>query len=105
LAREEGLLTPNGPVEYGGQGLGMAERAPVFEEAGFSLFGPMALNVNAPDEGNIHLLDRVASSLQRERYLAPLVRGEVRSAFAMTEPAPGAGSDPVALTTRAARVD
>ncbi|MFF4053963.1 acyl-CoA dehydrogenase family protein [Streptomyces chartreusis] len=103
-ARERGLLTPHGPQDLGCLGLGMVERASVFEAAGRSLFGPMALNVNAPDEGNIHLLDVVATAVQRERYLRPLVQGEVRSAFAMTEPAPGAGSDPSLLTTTATRV-
>ena len=82
------------PVEFGGLGLGMVDRAPVFEAAGRALFGPMALNINAPDEGNLHLLEQVAVGSQRERYLAPLARGEQRSAFAMTEPPPGAGSDP-----------
>lgn len=104
-AAAAGLLTPHGPVEFGGLALSMTERAPVFEEAGYSLFGPLALNVNAPDEGNVHLLDHVATGAQRERYLAPLVRGEWRSAFAMTEPAPGAGADPSALATRARRVE
>mgnify|MGYP002620573968 CR=1 FL=1 len=104
-ARELGLLAPQAPTDCGGQGLTMTERAPVFEEAGYSLFGPMALNINAPDEGNIHLLDRVATPEQRERYLKPLVAGEMRSAFAMTEPAPGAGSDPAALAARARRAD
>lgn len=104
-ARAAGLLAPQGPVDCGGLGLTMTQRAGVLEAAGYSLFGPMALNVHAPDEGNIHLLDRVASDEQRERYLRPLVAGECRSAFAMTEPAPGAGSDPTALTTRATRTD
>ncbi len=104
-ARERGLLAPHGPTDCGGLGLGMVDRAPVFEEAGYSLFGPMALNVNAPDEGNMHLLDHVATADQRERYLRPLVTGQVRSAFAMTEPAPGAGADPGMLSTRASRVD
>lgn len=104
LARERGLLTPHGPRDLGGLGLNMTERAPIFEEAGYSLFGPVALNVNAPDEGNIHLLDKVATPAQRERYLRPLVAGEWRSAFAMTEPAPGAGSDPEALATTAERI-
>lgn len=104
-ARRRGLLTPHASRELGGLGLGMVDRAPVFEAAGRSLFGPMALNINAPDEGNVHLLERVASANQRERYLVPLVRGETRSAFAMTEPAPGAGSDPSMLSTRAERVD
>lgn len=105
LAREAGLLAVHGPVEYGGRGLTMTQRAPVFEEAGYSLFGPMALNVAAPDEGNIHMLDRIAVGSQRERYLQPLVAGDVRSGFAMTEPAPGTGADPDALSTRAVKVD
>jgi acyl-CoA dehydrogenase len=104
-ARAEGLLAPHGPVDCGGRGLGMEERAPVFEAAGRSLFGPMALNINAPDEGNVHLLDQVASDAQRARYLAPLVSGQARSAFAMTEPSPGAGADPTMLTTAATKVD
>jgi acyl-CoA dehydrogenase len=104
-ARLRGLLAPHGPVDCGGLGLGMVDRAPVFEAAGYSLFGPMALNINAPDEGNIHLLDQVATQQQRERYLRPLVDGQTRSAFAMTEPSPGAGADPTMLATRAVKVD
>jgi alkylation response protein AidB-like acyl-CoA dehydrogenase len=104
-ARDAGVLAPHAPVEYGGLGLNMVERAPVFEAAGYSLFGPLAVNVAPPDEGNVHMLDHVASSAQREKYLAPLARGEVRSGFAMTEPAPGAGSDPTALSTRATKFD
>ncbi|MDT5153086.1 MAG: acyl-CoA dehydrogenase [Mycobacterium sp.] len=102
-ARQAGLLAPHGPVQFGGLGLGMCDRAPVFEAAGYSLFGPLALNVAAPDEGNVHLLAHVATAEQQDRYLQPLVLGEIRSAFAMTEPAPGAGSDPSMLTTRAER--
>ena len=105
MARERGLLAVHGPVDCGGLGLGMVERAPVFEASGRSVFGPMAMNINAPDEGNIHLLDHVATAAQRERYLRPLVDGRTRSAFAMTEPAPGAGADPSMLTTRATKVD
>ncbi|MQY25971.1 acyl-CoA dehydrogenase family protein [Nocardia aurantia] len=102
-AKEAGVFAPHAPLEYGGLGLGMSDRAPVFEEAGYSLFGPAALNIAAPDEGNLHLLAHVASPEQRHEFLAPLAAGDVRSAFAMTEPAPGAGSDPAALTTRAER--
>ena len=104
-ARGRGIFAPHGPVDCGGLGLGMVDRAPVFEAAGRSLFGPMAVNIHAPDEGNMHLLDHVASASQREQFLLPLVRGDVRSGFAMTEPAPGAGADPAALTTRATRVE
>src|SRR6201994_2061984 len=99
-----GLFAPHVPAEYGGLGLDMRNRAPVFEEAGYSLFGPLALNVASPDEGNMHLLETVATPEQKERYLRPLATGDVRSCFAMTEPAPGAGSDPAALATRAVRV-
>lgn len=102
-ARSRGLLSPHAPVEYGGLGLGMVDRAPVFEAAGHSLFGPLALNIAAPDEGNVHLLAHVATVAQRGEFLQPLVAGGVRSAFAMTEPAPGAGSDPTALQTAARR--
>lgn len=102
-AREFGVFAPHVSLELGGLGLGMVDRAPVFEAAGRALFGPMAVNANAPDEGNVHLLEHVAVGSQRERYLAPLARGELRSAFAMTEPPPGAGSDPSALRTTARR--
>lgn len=104
-AKAAGVFAPHAPVEFGGAGLDMSDRAPVFEEAGYSLFGPIALNIGAPDEGNVHLLAHVASAAQKEQFLAPLAHGDQRSAFAMTEPAPGAGSDPAALTTAAAKVD
>jgi acyl-CoA dehydrogenase len=100
-AKEIGVFAPHAPREFGGHGLGMADRAPVFEAAGYSVFGPVALNIAAPDEGNVHLLAHVATAEQKSRWLAPLVGGTIRSAFAMTEPAPGAGSDPSALHTRA----
>lgn len=100
-AKEAGIFAPHAPVEFGGLGLNMTDRAPVFEETGYSLFGPVATNIAAPDEGNVHMLAHVASAAQKEQFLAPLARGDQRSAFAMTEPAPGAGSDPSALNTRA----
>jgi acyl-CoA dehydrogenase len=101
LAREAGVFAPHVAKEYGGHGLDMRGRAVVFEEAGRSLFGPLALNIAAPDEGNMHLLEAVATEEQKERYLRPLAEGKVRSSFSMTEPAPGAGSDPAALATTA----
>ena len=104
-AKTAGVFAPHAPIEYGGHGLNMSDRAPVFEEAGYSLFGPIACNLGAPDEGNVHLLAHIASAAQREQFLAPLARGAVRSAFAMTEPAPGAGSDPSALTTGAVKAE
>src|ERR1700744_3924545 len=103
-ARQAGVFAPHVSAEYGGCGLDMRGRAAVFEEAGYSLLGPLALNIAAPDEGNMHLLETVATADQKTRYLHPLAAGDIRSCFAMTEPAPGAGSDPNALTTRAERV-
>lgn len=104
-AKDAGVFAPHAAAEYGGHGLDMRARALVFEEAGYSLLGPLALNIAAPDEGNIHLLERVASAEQKERYLRPLAAGAIRSCFAMAEPAPGAGSDPAALSTIATRAD
>ncbi|MEP9416561.1 acyl-CoA dehydrogenase family protein [Gordonia sp. VNQ95] len=104
-AKEAGVFAPHAPVEFGGLGLDMSDRAPVFESAGYSTFGPVALHIGAPDEGNVHMLAHIASEEQRHRYLAPLATGDVRSAFAMTEPSPGAGSDPNALRTAAVKVD
>jgi acyl-CoA dehydrogenase len=102
-ARDAGLWLPQLPAEYGGLGLGLLELCPIFEEAGRSLLGPLALNCSAPDEGTMHLLLRFATLEQKERYLRPLAEGRLRSTFAMTEPAPGAGSDPSMLQTRARR--
>ncbi|MFC4003725.1 acyl-CoA dehydrogenase family protein [Prauserella oleivorans] len=102
-AKDAGVFAPHVAPEYGGHGLDMRGRAAVFEEAGYSLLGPLALNIAAPDEGNMHMLEAIATDEQKERYLRPLASGEIRSCFAMTEPAPGAGSDPSALTTYAER--
>lgn len=102
-ARDAGLWAPQLPVELGGLGLSLLECVPVLEEAGRSLLGPLALHCAAPDEGNMHLLHLYAAPGQRERWLLPLARGEIRSAFAMTEPPPGAGSDPALIRTTAAR--
>ena len=104
-AREAGVFAPHVPVALGGLGLDHRAIAVVFEEAGYSLLGPQALNCAAPDEGNMLLLEKVATAAQREQFLVPLAAGEARSCFAMTEPAPGAGSDPSMLATRAERVD
>ncbi|EMB5857446.1 acyl-CoA dehydrogenase family protein [Acinetobacter baumannii] len=96
-----GLLTPHASREMGGLGWSHLQKAVAFEEAGYSALGPIALNIHAPDEGNIHLLDVVANDAQKERWLKKLVAGEIRSCFTMTEPAPGAGSDPSMLQTTA----
>jgi acyl-CoA dehydrogenase len=102
-AKAAGLWAPQLPAEYGGQGLELLDACPVFEAAGRSLLGPLALGCAAPDEGNAHLLLLAATEVQKEKYLRPLAAGEVRSTFSMTEPAPGAGSDPGMMRTRAER--
>jgi acyl-CoA dehydrogenase len=102
-ARSAGLLTPHASPEMGGLGLSHRAKAVVFEEAGYSRLGPTAMNIHAPDEGNIHLMEAVASADQKERWLRPQVQGLIRSCFAMTEPPPGAGADPSMLMTTAVR--
>lgn len=100
-----GLFAPHVSEELGGLGLDLRGQCAVFEEAGTSLLGPLALNCAAPDEGNMAMLDKIAGPAQKERYLVPLCAGDARSCFAMTEPAPGAGSDPSMLRTTARPVD
>lgn len=101
-AKEAGVFGPLSSPEYGGLGLDMRGLATVMEAAGASLIGPLAVNCSAPDDGNIHLLAHAATVAQARRYLAPLASGEIRSSIAMSEPAPGAGSDPNMLITAAA---
>ncbi|HWK49098.1 MAG TPA: acyl-CoA dehydrogenase family protein [Steroidobacter sp.] len=100
-ARQAGVLTPH--IRPDGTHLTQRETATVLIRTGLSPLGPLACNTNAPDEGNMFLLGKVASPTQKERFLEPIVRGEVRSAFLMTEPADdqGAGSDPSMLQTTA----
>jgi acyl-CoA dehydrogenase len=100
-ARAAQVYGPTLPRHLGGLELNWRGIAIALEEAGTSLLGPQALNCTAPDEGNMHLLELVASESQRQKYLVPLASGETRSCFAMTEPAPGAGSDPSQLCTTA----
>jgi len=101
LARAAGLLAPHVGREWGGLGLDHVSCAIAFEAAGYSLIGPIAMNCSAPDEGNMHMLEVIATDAQKRRFLAPLASGAVRSCFAMTEPAPGAGADPSLLATEA----
>lgn len=103
-ARALGLLVPHLGPEWGGSGLSISQMVPVFKAAGFSPLGPIALNIQAPDEGNMHLLEVVANEEQKARFLKPLALGTTRSAFLMTEPDGGAGSDPSMLATRAERI-
>lgn len=100
-ARDAGVLTPH--ILPDGSHLTQRETAIVLKASGLSPLGPVAVNTMAPDEGNMFLLGKVASPGQKERFLRPIVAGEARSAFFMTEPAAdgGAGSDPSMLKTRA----
>ena len=101
LARNAGILSPHAPKHYGGLGLDHRSMAVVFEAAGYSTLGPLALNIQAPDEGNTNLLERVATDAQKEQYLRPLTEGKIRTVFSMTEPDNGAGSDPSLMKTTA----
>jgi acyl-CoA dehydrogenase len=100
LARAEKLLTIQAPTALGGRGLTHVEQAVLYEAAGWSTLGPVAMNCAAPDEGNMFLLSKIANPEQTERYLRPIIDGHQRSVFAMTEP-DGAGSDPGQLATTA----
>ncbi len=100
LARSAGLLTVQAPRRFGGWEPSHTEQAVLFEAAGWSTLGPVAMNCAAPDEGNMFLLARIADEAQAEEFLVPVIDGRQRSVFAMTEPG-GAGSDPGQLTTEA----
>jgi acyl-CoA dehydrogenase len=99
-AHDAGVLTLQAGREWGGMGLTHRERGAIFEAAGRSLLGPLAINCAAPDEGNMHMLELVANARQKEQWLKPMVEGRLRSSFLMTEPG-GAGSDPGLLRTLA----
>ena len=98
-ARAAGVLTPH--ILPDGSHLTQRETAIVLIKSGLSPLGPLAVNTMAPDEGNMYLLGHEGSDAQKQRFLAPLVSGEARSAFLMTEPASegGAGSDPSMMQT------
>lgn len=104
VAKAQGLWCPQMPKERGGQGLGVVGVAACYEEMARSIFGPLVFNCAAPDDGNMILLNRVATAAQKDRWLQPIIDGTLRSAFAMTEPHPGSGSDPAGMMrTRAER--
>ncbi|HEV8269295.1 MAG TPA: acyl-CoA dehydrogenase family protein, partial [Thermoanaerobaculia bacterium] len=101
-ARQTGLFAAHVPAEYGGAGLSLLEFAHVSEELGKSPIGHYVFNVQAPDAGNMEALMAHGTPDQKERFLLPLVRGEIRSCFTMTEPE-FPGSNPVWLGTTAKR--
>jgi len=107
-AKVAGLWAPQMPFERGGLGLPVAGWAVFYEEAARSIFGPVILNCNAPDDGNMSLLNKVLPNEDmKDKWLQPIIDGTVRSSFVMTEPHPGSGSDPggMMLTTAERRND
>jgi acyl-CoA dehydrogenase len=100
--KSAGLWAPNVPRDRGGLGLSFVALASAYEEMNRSVFGPVCFNAAAPDDGNMRLLHQVGTAAQKD-WIAPVVAGRARSAFAMTEPHPGAGSDPAMMLTRAER--
>ena len=102
-ARAQGLWCLQLKEKSGGQGLGIQGMAVCYEEMNRSIFGPVVFNAAAPDDGNMQVLEKVGTEDQKAEWLAPIVRGDVRSAFVMTEPAPGSGSDPGGMMLTTAR--
>ncbi|MFT4014314.1 MAG: acyl-CoA dehydrogenase family protein [Paracoccus sp. (in: a-proteobacteria)] len=102
-ARDKGLWCLQLPESLGGRGIGRVGMAVCYEEMNRSIFGPVVFNSAAPDDGNMMVMAALGTPEQRDWWLRPLVEGRVRSAFAMTEPAPGGGSDPGMMQTRATR--
>src|SRR6266550_1662296 len=100
-AKKAGLWAPQSPKEYGGMDLPIVAWAVMYEEAARSLFGPLAFNCMAPDDGNMNVLKKLGTPAQKEKWLKPIVDGKVRSSVVMTEPAPGGGSDPSMIKTYA----
>jgi len=100
-ARAEGLWALQLPKEIGGGGLNKQGMAVCYEEMNRSIFGPVVFNSAAPDDGNMMVLSDLGTEAQKEKWLMPIMRGEVRSSIAMTEPHPGGGSDPSMIRTKA----
>lgn len=105
LAQARGLGSPRGRKEDGGLALSWTECCAYLEQAGRSFLGPLALGCAPPTQPDVFALESLATPAQRERYLLPLMRGERASCFAMSEPAPGVGSDPRMLSTSARQTE
>ncbi|MBW8617651.1 MAG: acyl-CoA dehydrogenase family protein [Hyphomicrobiales bacterium] len=103
-ARDEGLWCLQLKSETGGKGLTKTGMAVCYEAMNRSIFGPVVFNSAAPDDGNMMVLEALGTPAQKEKWLKPIIDGQVRSAFAMTEPHPGGGSDPGMIQTRAEKI-
>lgn len=94
-ARAEGLWAPQMPRDRGGLELPVIGWAAIYEEAARSIFGPLAINCQAPDDGNMSVLNKILpDDAMKDKWLQPIIDGDLRSSFVMTEPHPGSGSDP-----------
>ena len=102
-ARAAGLWSPQVPRTRGGMGLSMTAQAVMYEEANYSIFGPVCFNCAAPDDGNMRVLNQIGTEAQKAKWLQPIIEGRARGAIVMTEPHPGGGSDPTMMTTTAVR--
>lgn len=100
-AKAQGLWCLQLKPETGGLGVGRTGMSVCYEEMNRSIFGPVVFNSAAPDDGNMMVLEAIGTPAQKKQWLDPIVRGDVRSAFVMTEPHPGGGSDPSMMLTRA----
>jgi acyl-CoA dehydrogenase len=100
--KEMGLWAPQIPKKYGGMGLSFMEHALVSEELGRCPYGHFVFNCQAPDAGNMEILMEFGSDAQKERWLRPLVGGDIRSCFSMTEPE-YPGSNPIWMATNAVK--
>jgi acyl-CoA dehydrogenase len=100
--RDRGLWAAHLPPELGGQGFGQVKLGLMNEILGTSIFAPNAFGCQAPDSGNSEIIALAGTDAQKEQWLYPLLNGELKSAFSMTEPET-AGSDPTRLRTRAVR--
>lgn len=98
--KQMGLWAPGHPVELGGLGLDLVDHGLLTEAIGRSPLGHLVFGTQAPDAGNVEILHEYATEDQRDRFLRPLVAGEIRSCFSMTEPET-AGSNPLLLATTA----
>ena len=99
-AKDAGLWAPHVPPEAGGTGTGFLAYAHLNEEIGRSTYAQLVFGCQAPDAGNAEILHLFGTPEQKKRWLFPLVAGEIRSFFSMTEPEVS-GSDPTTLRTRA----
>ena len=95
-----GIWSLTMPVERGGMGLALSDIAVLYQEMNRSIFGPVCFNAAAPEDGNMWTLHKLGTEAQKDKWLQPIINGDLRSAIVMTEPAPGSGSDPSGMMNR-----